>query len=236
MRHLVIGASGFAQEVAWTLRERAQAAGRALELCFFDDRVPRGPLPSGLGSVVGTLADVASHVVPGATELVLGVGAPRTKAALTARFAGLGIPWTTIVHPTALVGPGTTIGTGSYVGAGSVLTVGARVGKFVTVNLHCVVAHDDVVENLVTLHPDVHLSGNVVVGEGAELGAGSIVIPGARIGAYATLGAGCVAVKSLVGGHTYVGVPAREAHPAPAAPPRPDTSTARPARHPWRSL
>jgi acetyltransferase EpsM len=236
MRHLVIGASGFAQEVAWTLREHARAESRTIELCFFDDRVPRGVLTSGLGSVLGTLDDVASHVVPGATELVLGIGAPRAKAAVTARLAALGLPWTTVVHPTALIGPNTTIGTGSYVGAGSILTVSARVGKFVTINLHCVVAHDDVVENLVTLHPDVHLSGNVVVGEGAELGAGALVIPGARIGAYATLGAGCVAVKSLAGGRTYVGLPAHDAHAAKApatgsaaSPPRPTTQT-------WRSL
>ena len=241
MRYLVIGASGFAQEVAWTLRERARAEGRTIDLRFFDDRIPRGPVASGLGAVAGTLEDVAGHVVPGATELVLGVGAPRAKALVTTRLARLDVPWTTVVHPTALIGPGTGVGIGSYVGAGAILTVAARIGKFVTINLHCVVAHDDVVENLATLHPDVHLSGDVVVGEGAELGAGTIVIPGARIGAYATLGAGCVAVKSLPGARTYVGLPARDAHPAatptsPAAAVAAHPAAPAAASRPWRSV
>src|SRR5262245_8142997 len=74
--------------------------------------------------------------------------------------------------------------------------------------MHCQVAHDDVLEDLVTLHPDAHLGGSVRVEEGAELGTGSIVIPGLTIGTRAVLGAGCTVVRSLPGDATYVGVPA----------------------------
>ena len=107
-----------------------------------------------------------------------------------------------------------SLGEGCYVGAGAILTVNARIGAFATINLHCQVAHDDVLGDFVTLHPDVHLSGNVTIAEGCELGTGAIVIPGVTLGSWSVLGAGAVAVKTLPGRETYVGLPAR---PLPAA-------------------
>jgi sugar O-acyltransferase (sialic acid O-acetyltransferase NeuD family) len=207
MRYLVIGAAGHAQEVAWSLREQVRAAGGQCELRFFDDRVRPGPLPSGLGDVVGTIDDVREHADDAA--LVLGVGLPRLKVALVQRLAPLQLPWLTVVHPRATIGPNVELGEGSYVAAGAIVTVNVQIGRFVTVNMHCQVAHDDVVGTFATLHPDVHLSGNVSIGAGCELGTGSIVIPGRRLGDWAVLGAGCVAVRSLPGGATYLGLPAQ---------------------------
>jgi acetyltransferase-like isoleucine patch superfamily enzyme len=87
--------------------------------------------------------------------------------------------------------------------------VNASIGRFVTINLHCQVAHDDVIEDFATLHPDTHLSGGVVVEEGSELGTGSICIPGVHVGPWSILGAGAVAVRALEGWTTYTGLPAK---------------------------
>lgn len=205
---LVIGAAGHAQEVAWSLREEERAAGRDATLRFFDDALPLGPVPSGLGDVVGRLDDVAAHAIADDVQLVLGIGLPQSKAAVVRRLATIDRPWRTVVHPRATVGPNVTIGAGSYVAAGAILTVNVRLGRFVTANLHCQVAHDGTIGDFVTLHPDTHLAGNVVVDEGAELGTGSVVVPGRQIGPWAVLGAGAVAVHSLAGAQTYVGMPA----------------------------
>jgi len=209
MRHLVIGAAGHAQEVAWSLRESSNARGEACSLEFFDDAIRPGPLPSGLGRVVGTLDDVPRALRQGEARLVLGIGLPRTKATVVARLACPESLWTTVVHPTAVIGPNVPIGCGSYVGPGAILTVNVRVGRFATINTHCLAAHGAVLGDWVTLHPDAHLSGEVHVEDGAELGAGSVVIPGVRVSAWAVLGAGGVAVRDLDGGRTWVGVPAR---------------------------
>jgi UDP-perosamine 4-acetyltransferase len=53
------------------------------------------------------------------------------------------------------------------------------------------------------------LGGNVVVGEGAFLGVGTMVIPGIRIGRWSVVGAGAVVTKDLPDDCTAVGVPAR---------------------------
>jgi sugar O-acyltransferase (sialic acid O-acetyltransferase NeuD family) len=207
VRYLIVGAAGHAQEVAWSLRERTRIDGGDCELRFFDDRVPRGALPSGLGEVVGTIDDVRDHVRDDAA-LVLGVGLPRVKAALVERLAPVRLPWATVIHPRATIGPNVTLGEGTYVAAGAIVTLNVRIGRFVTVNMHCQVAHDDVVGDFATLHPDTHLSGGVTIGEGCELGTGSVVIPGRRVGDWSILGAGAVAVESVQSG-AHVGVPAR---------------------------
>lgn len=209
MRYLVIGAGGHGQEVAWSLAEHERARGADCELLFFDDAVPPGPLGSGLGSVVGPLDAVPDHGDRRSALLVLGVGLPPLKAALTARLAATGIPWATVVHPRATIGPHVEIGAGSYVAAGAILTVNVRIGAFATINMHAQIAHDGIVAPLATLHPAAHVAGGVQVGEGAELGTGSSVLPGLTIGAWAVLGAGAVAIASLEGNRTHVGVPAR---------------------------
>src|SRR5207249_4569764 len=81
-RYLVIGAGGYAQEVAWSLDEQTRAGGHRCEFIFFDDGLPPGPLPSGLGEVAGTLDAVAAHRRGADTRLVLGIGLPRTKSAV----------------------------------------------------------------------------------------------------------------------------------------------------------
>lgn len=213
MRYLVVGAAGHAQEVAWSLAEHERGRGASHEILFFDDALPVGPLASGLGAIVGPLAAVGDYADRRGTLLVLGVGLPHLKVQLTERLAPTGLAWATVIHPRAVIGPNVEIGPGSYVAAGAIVTVNVRLGAFVTVNMHAQVAHDGIVERYATLHPNVHLAGDVRLGEGVELGTGSSVIPGLTIGGWAVLGAGAVAIDSLEGDRTYVGVPARPTSP-----------------------
>jgi acetyltransferase EpsM len=212
VRYLVIGAAGHGQEVAWSLREelRARGAGGDCEIAFLDDAVRPGDVASGLGPVIGGVDLAQREAARADTRLVLGVGLPRTKAAIVRRLSVPEHVWTSVVHPTAVVGPNVAIGCGSYVGPGAVLTVNVRLGRFVTVNTHCLVAHGGALGDFATLHSDVHLSGEVAIAQGCELGAGSVVIPGLSVGDWAVLGAGAVAVRHVQAGRTYVGVPARE--------------------------
>ena len=205
----MVGAGGHAQEVAWSLQEHERGRGSSCELLFFDDALAPGPLPSGLGAIMGPLDAVPDHAAQRGSRLVLGVGLPQLKVQLTERLAATGLTWATVVHPRATIGPNVEIGPGSYVAAGAIVTVNVRLGAFVTVNMHAQVAHDGVVAAFATLHPDAHVAGQVQIGEGAELGTGAVVIPGLTIGPWAVVGAGAVAVASLEGGRTYAGVPAR---------------------------
>src|SRR5262249_206326 len=155
---------------------------------FFDDAVLPGPLASGLGVVVGGIDAVRERRWENAS-LVMGVGLPATKASVAARVADTGLAWATVVHPRATVGPNAVLGEGAYVAGGAIVTVNVRAGRFATINMHCQVAHDDVLGDFVTLHPDAHLAGCVTIGDGCEIGAGVVVTPGLTIGQGARIGA-----------------------------------------------
>ena len=59
------------------------------------------------------------------------------------------------------------------------------------------------------ISPNVSLAGEVSVGEGTHIGIGANVIPGIKIGKWATIGAGAVILKDVVDGATVVGNPGR---------------------------
>ena len=59
------------------------------------------------------------------------------------------------------------------------------------------------------LAPGVRLAGNVALGDGAFLGIGVVAIPGVRVGAWTTAGAGAAIVHDLPDAIVAIGVPAR---------------------------
>lgn len=208
MRYLVIGAAGHAQEVAWSVRESERSRGAEPTFEFFDDRVEEGPLPSGLGNVLGAI-HVAGRRREAGDRFVLGVALPRLKAALVERLSLPEEHWATVVHPAAAVGANVRLGVGTYVGAGAVLTVNVDLGRWTTVNTHCVVSHGATLGDFAALHPGSRLSGEARVGAGAEIGAGAVVLPGVVVGDRAVLGAGGVATSDLDPDGVWAGVPAR---------------------------
>ena len=63
--------------------------------------------------------------------------------------------------------------------------------------------------NFVSFGAAVVLSGNVTIEAAAFLGAGSVVLPGLKVGKGAMVGAGAVVTRDVPAGRTVVGVPAR---------------------------
>jgi serine acetyltransferase len=79
----------------------------------------------------------------------------------------------------------------------------------VHVNLACTVGHDAVLEDYATLAPGVHVSGHVVVEEGAYVGTGANVVERLRIGRWSVVGAGSTVLANVPANTTAVGIPAR---------------------------
>jgi len=71
------------------------------------------------------------------------------------------------------------------------------------------VGHDVVIEDFCQVNPGCHISGNVTLKEGVELGAGAVVLQGISIGKHSTVGAGSVVIEDVPDNVVVVGVPAK---------------------------
>lgn len=143
--------------------------------------------------------------------VVCAIGCAETRKNIINKIESLwGVRFATLVDPSVLCPKGIKIGEGSIICAKTVMTVDVWIGNHVIINLDCTVGHNTRINDFVTIYPGVNISGDVFIGEVAELGTGAQVIQGKKICAGSIVGAGAVVVKDIVERGTYVGVPAKK--------------------------
>lgn len=203
---VVIGAGGYAKVVISTLRTNDCSIG-----AVFDD-------DSSLWGTELLGVPVRGPIAMAQSEFELGIIAIGDNAARKRIARRLNLHWLTLVHSAAWVDPDAKLGTGTVVFAGAVIQPSGVVGEHVIVNTSASVDHDCVVKDFCHIAPGVHLGGNVQIDEGAFLGIGSSVIPGRKVGAWTTVGAGAVVVRDLPECVVAYGVPTHPARPSGCSP------------------
>ncbi len=106
------------------------------------------------------------------------------------------------------VGRGSTIGAETRIGSFTFLPPHSKVGQRVFIGPHCMFCDD--------MHPYVHGPSDApyeakppVIGDGANIGAGCVILPGVTIGTGATIGAGSVVTRDVAPFAHVRGEPAR---------------------------
>lgn len=208
---VIVGAGGFAREVAWLIQE----VNRTHEIYDF------------LGFVVSDLSnlrdtDSRSQVLGdyewlennarGIDAFAIGIGTPgarlRVSSELSARFSH--IEWPAIVHPSAQFDrESTSLGSGALICAGVVGTVNLAFAPFSMVNLCCTIGHEARIGEGCVINPTVNLSGGVTLKRGVLVGTGAQILQYIEVGEGATVGAGAVVTKNVLPGETVVGIPAK---------------------------
>jgi len=205
----ILGAGGFAKEVAWVLKEN-----RCSRLFYLsDDPTQRGKSYCG-GLVAGSIEE---HFTPHTGQFrghyICGVGSPELKRKFVGRVNNHNVSakWCgPLIHPSVALGLGIVdIHEGAVVCANSSITCDVVIGKHVAINLNCTIGHDVIVKSFCNLSPGVHISGHVVLEEGVDIGTGAVILPGVRIGRDAIIGAGAVVTKDVPERAVAVGVPAK---------------------------
>lgn len=211
MKIAIVGAGGFAREVAWLIRD-------------INTIHPTYDLMGYLVSDLGHLRDTDSrdevlgdfewlHAHPKAIDgLVFGIGTPQVKLrlceSLEKEFPGHA--WPSLVHPSVRLDRETAvIEHGVVLCAGSIGTVNVTFRRFSMVNLMCTIGHESIIGAGAVLNPTVNISGGVQIGSGVLVGTGAQVLQYVQIGDNATIGAGAVVSKPVEPGQTVVGIPAK---------------------------
>ena len=104
------------------------------------------------------------------------------------------------IHPSAIVSPRATIDEGSVVMQGAIIQSCAQRGKHCIINTGASVGHDAIISNYVHIAPHATVTGNVEIGEGTWIGAGTVIKQGVRIGNWCIIGAGSVVVDDIPSG------------------------------------
>jgi sugar O-acyltransferase (sialic acid O-acetyltransferase NeuD family) len=90
-----------------------------------------------------------------------------------------------------------SIDEGTVVMQGVVIQSSVKIGKHAIINTKASIDHDCLIRDYVHIAPGAILCGNVEVGEGAFIGAGTTVMQGIKIGKWSVIGAGSVVVRDI---------------------------------------
>ena len=144
------------------------------------------------------------HGVNDVSSLIISIGNNRIRKMIAER---LETRFEKAVHPSAIMSPSANVGDGTVVMQGAIVQACAEIGKHCIVNTGASVDHECVLEDYVHVSPHSTLCGNVHVGEGSWIGAGTTVIPGVKIGKWSVIGAGSVVVRDIPDGVVAYGNP-----------------------------
>ena len=212
-RLVVVGAGGFGREVIDVVDAVNSSASVPLwEVVGVLDDAPsevnlRRLEKRGVSYLGGTDGHIANS--PPAHYLV-GVGSPRVRRKMAAKFDNAGWLAATVVHPTATMGFDVRVGDGSVICAGVRLTTNIGLGRHVHLNLNCTVGHDCVIGDFVSVNPLASVSGDCIVEDGVLIGVAGVVLNGLRVGRDAVVGGSACAVKDVPPEVVIVGVPGRQ--------------------------
>ena len=81
-------------------------------------------------------------------------------------------------HPSAIISEEAKIDVGTVVMQGAIIQSEVKIGKHCIINTGASVDHECILNDFVHISPHCTLCGNVEIGEGTWIGAGSTIIPG----------------------------------------------------------
>lgn len=91
--------------------------------------------------------------------------------------------------------------------ANTIICPNVKIGDHVHINIGCTLGYNAILNDFVTLAPNVNITDSDVLKTGVYMGVGSSVIQYKQIGEWSTIGAGGVVIKDIPANVTAVGVP-----------------------------
>lgn len=202
---VIIGAGGFAREVAWLIEDINKKKQQWNLLGFIDDNIKLQKKEINGYKVIGTIEDYQKMSDEIYSVIAIGNGSIRKEIVNKLKNKKFGV----LIHPNILISNTVSIKEGTIICAGNIITVNIAIGKHVILNLASTIGHDVILRDFSTICPGVNLSGNTIVGEESIIGTGAAVIQGVKIDNKSIVGAGSVIIRDIPNNCTVVGNPGK---------------------------
>lgn len=203
-----LGATSFREHAQIVRDINEQRPTYSIQAILDDNSQLHGATFEGI-PVVGPLS---AHAEFRDSQFVFGIGSSRARFLRFGILKRLGIPrqrYATLIDPSATIYPSAKIGRGCIIFPGAVVCADAVVEDFVQVLFHSAIGvANRVCEGaLITSH--VVTTGDVVLGPYSHIGASSAIAPGVLVGAGAQVAIGSVVLRDVPVGAFVLGNPAR---------------------------
>lgn len=202
---IIIGAGGFGREVySWAMD--CAAAGTLGPVKGFLDS--RKEALEGFNVGVGILDSVEAYEPLSTDRFVCAQGTPQIRKKYVSMMLDKGGVFTNLVHPTAVVGRSVNIGVGLIMAPFSSASAALDIGDYVYIGGFCSVTHHTRIGDWCQVTDHCSVLGRATLEEGVFLGAGAIIAPRVRVGAWSFVGAASLVIRNVSPRTKVFGVPA----------------------------
>jgi sugar O-acyltransferase, sialic acid O-acetyltransferase neuD family len=202
---VIIGASGFAKEVAWLIEEINSYKSEWEILGFVDDNYKNFPEYVNGYRVLGDIDYIKQ--LSNDVFCVIGIGNGKIREKIAKKIGDR--KFAILVHPNTKISSTNLIEEGAIICSGTILTVNIHIKKHCIINLDCTIGHGVILGEYITVLPSTNISGDVKIEKYTTLGTGTKVIQGITVGKNAMIGAGTVVIRDIENNCTVVGNPGK---------------------------
>jgi|ERR1700741_186155 len=186
------------------LRDQYEIAG------FLDNVNPERARTTFCGaSILGGEEQLDDLRQRGVTHLICAFGINRIRLQLAQLAHDKGFQLASAIHPATAIASGVPIGAGTVVMAGVVINPGTRLGTSVVVSANASIQHECAIEDGVWINTAAILGGRVTVERAATIEMGACIAGELRIGAGSVVGAGSLVLHDVPDNVLAYGAPAK---------------------------
>lgn len=208
MKHLiVIGIGGFPREL-YGYAKNSIGYGTEWDFKGYIDGDKKASVEEYKKLQMPLLGDVFSYEIEEDDVFNCAVGAPHIRKRLIDKIEERGGKFLSVIHKTAIVHEQATIGQGVILAPYTIVNSCSIIEDHVTLQYHVTIGHDSFVGKYSSIMGHVSITGNVHIGKMVYIGDSANVLPHARIGDEAFIGASTLVLKRVKAKGKVFGVPA----------------------------
>lgn len=202
---LIIGAGGMGRTIYDMAIENPGYNKDYIVKGFIDDNLDALSGFANYPPVVGTIREY----LPKPEDIfVCSIGGASRKSCME-NILNKGGEFMTMIHPTSRIGTNVKIGKGCYVGAYTIIAADANIGDYNFIQSHTIVGHDVRIGTFNRIDSYVMLVGGTVIGNCCVLNTRAMINHNVEVGDGAHVGACSLVIQNVNPGITVFGIPAR---------------------------